>query len=346
MTYVLLALLLGPLLQTGPRRSPEVEVKVSDVDGSADGGLAHALAQALIDAGLPARPAVDEGTICRLPCLRVTVRRTSEDLFVVEVRNGEQRTETPLRLDPSASSFDRAHALAVAVELAADRPRPTRLRHRARASAPERLNEPITPVALVAVRSSEPSASLAPVSPSPSDGTMQVRSSQPPPVPEERLALNVGLTSLGGTTGGLFMYGATVGLRLRVRGGVDVRAAVCLLRPQHVRSDGVLLRRELLPLQLAAAVGVPRLPSVRAGIGVELVSSAGDLKGQEMPAGWSPGPIARIEYRHQIRTFALLATIQGAYHHASWIAIGDGNPFFVLSPWTVSGSLGFEFRIL
>jgi hypothetical protein len=320
-------------------------VRASDVDGSVDGGLAHALSQALMDAGLPARSSAGGGTACRLPCLRVTVRKTSEDLFVVEVRSGDQHTSTPLRLDAAASSFDRAHALAVAVELLADRPRAARLRHRARASARERENASSTPAAVVDERSSQDSATRAPAAPPPTEAAIAIRPTQLP-VPDERLALNVALTSLGGTTGGLLMHGATVGVRLRVGAGVDVRAAICLLRPQHVRSDGVWLRRELLPLQLVATVGAPSLPTIRAGLGVELISIAGDLKGQEMPAAWSPGPVARIEYRHRVRTFALLASVQGAFHHASWIAIGDGNPRFVLSPWTVSGSLGFEFRIL
>jgi hypothetical protein len=37
--------------------------------------------------------------------------------------------------------------------------------------------------------------------------------------------------------------------------------------------------------------------------------------------------------------------MQAAYHHASWLALGDGNPLFVVPPWTVTAGLGLAFRI-
>ena len=80
---------------------------VSDARGAEDRGLAHAVAQALADAGIAARPSTD-CALCRTGCLEVTVRQKSEELFMVEIRGRDQRAEVPLRLDPLASPFDRA----------------------------------------------------------------------------------------------------------------------------------------------------------------------------------------------------------------------------------------------
>lgn len=342
MNLLLVALLLGLAAPAAAGRAPEVEVTAAAIDGSSDAALARDVSLALLDAGWSARARGERGGTCRLRCVRVSVRQSSVDLFVVEVGAGEEQARTPLRLDPQASPFDRAHALAVAAELLVDRPRSAKPRPWPRPRPRSHENDALGPFAA----STEKAEEQTPAEPSVPAVGIQKPSNEMVPVTEERLAMNVALTTLGGTTGGLVMFGATVGLRFHVDSRIDVRAAIGLLRPQRVHPDGVFLRRELLPLQLAAVVDVPRVPDLRAGLGVELISIAGDLKGQEMPAAWSPGPIARLEYRRAIRSFALLASVQGAYHHASWIAIGDGNPLFVLSPWTVSGMVGFEFRIL
>jgi hypothetical protein len=341
MTPALLAtMLVVPLLSGGAGDSVELRVSASDLHGVEDRGLAHALSQALADVGLPADPATEASGRCRARCVRVSVRRAAEDLFVVEVRAGEQRAAAPLRLDPATSPFDRAHALAVEVELLADRPRPGK-RRRPRAVAAARAHDE-TPAAEPAPPEIAAPPSIPRAEPTP---VIETRPMAPAPPTDERVAFNVAAATLVGTSGGLLMHGAAVGLQVRLA-SAELRAGLSLLRPQHVRTDGVSLRREVLPLQLSATLGVPGLPGVRAGAGVEAISVSGDTQGLEMPAAWSVGGVARVEYRHRIRSFALLAAVQAAYHRASWIAVGNDNPLFVLPPWTVGASLGLEFRLL
>src|SRR4029079_6798926 len=110
----------------GERARAEVRVTASDRDGNADAGLASALAQALVDAGLPAAPGRRSRGECRDECVGVSVRKTDTGGFMIEVRaRGELALEL-VRVDPGASSFDRVHALAIEVELLAARAHPPR----------------------------------------------------------------------------------------------------------------------------------------------------------------------------------------------------------------------------
>jgi hypothetical protein len=336
---LLATILVAPLLSSGEGPLLQVRVTASDSGGADDRGLASALSQALVDAGLAAQPS---DRVCPERCLRVTVRKTPQDLFLVEVRSRDQVAETSLHLDPSASPFDRAHALAVQVELLADQARSPRRR-------------PPQPSIVAITNEKAPPLSAAPRPPA--EGPPLPPRAEPPPAiagqpappappPEERLALNVAATSLIGSSGDLLMHGATVGVRLRVSHRIDVRAGITLLRPQRTRAEGIFLRRELLPLQLATTVELPGLPSFRAGVGIEALSISADSPAREMPSAWSPGALGRVEYRHPIRSFSLLASMQVAYHHPSWIAIGGENPWFVIPSWTLAAALGLEFRVL
>ena len=142
------------------------------------------------------------------------------------------------------------------------------------------------------------------------------------------------------------MHGASLGVRVRVSHRLDVRAGITFLRPQRTRVDGISLRRELLPLQLATSVEVPRLPSLRVGGGLEVLAVSADSEHRELAPAWSFGAVGRVEYRHPIRSFALLASMQVAFHHGSWIAGSADNPPFVVPPWTLAAALGLEFRVL
>jgi len=314
-----------------------IRVTAADAAGGRDREMARQLEQALADAGLSTSP---PERACRSRCLDVTVQKTAADLFSVSVRSSARRAEAAVRLDPAASPFDQAHALAVQVELLAQRARSARRQP----SSPARVDT----ASVHALASAQDPEAVAPAVGPATPASPPVIVAPPPPAPpaEERLSLSVAGTSLVGTSGDLLMHGAALGLRLRVTSSLDLRATISLLHPQRVSTDGTHLRRELLPLQIAAMFQVPRLPALHIGGGVEALSVAADTQHREMPSAWSLGGVGRVEYRHPIRSFALLASMQAAYHHVSWIAIGDGNPRFVVPPWTLAAALGLEFKVL
>ena len=161
----------------------------------------------------------------------------------------------------------------------------------------------------------------------------------PLPQAEARVALNVAALMLVGTSGGLFMHGSTLGVRVLFGRRLDLRAGISFLRPE----DGTY-HRELLPLQLSATIDVPRLSGLRAGGGVEAVLVSGDEGARDSPSAWSLGAIGRLEYRHAIRSFALMSSVQAALHPRSW-STGDLAPALAIPPWTLAASLGLEFRI-
>jgi hypothetical protein len=343
MILSLLALVLvAPL--GGARGNLELRVTAGDAGGAEDRVLATSLAQALIDAGLPATSS-DPGTACEERCLRVAVRKATPELFVVQVRSrGGQSVQTPLHLDPSASPFDQAHALAIQIEVLADRA----------ARAPKRRRPPTFPSVAASEREVAPAeaapaaaALTPPLAPPEAPAAIAVERPATVEPGQERLALSVAATSLVGASGGLLMHGVAVGVKVRVSPRVGVGIGISLLRPQRVRSAGISLRREVMPLQLSTTIALPSLSAVRLGAGVEGIAVSGDSQGREMPPAWSLGVLGRAEYRHRIRSFALMAALQLTYHHREWSAADHDTPSsFAIPRWTVAGALGLEFQVL
>jgi len=365
MTGLVLAALLFAHPPSGSDRArADVRVTAADAGGDADPGLASALAQALVDAGLPAAPERGTSDDCRDDCVRVSVRKTDDRGFVIEVRaRGGDSALAPVRLDPTASSFDQVHALAIEVELLAGRVHPARRRH-ARpalvvaspalplrpeptdapgdAAAVEERALPATPPAPASLPTGvAPPAQAPPGRAVPAVHEQAQRTAAPA---DERLALNVAALVLSGPPDGLFMHGSTVGVRVRLTPRLDARASISFLRPENVEQQGISRHLELLPLAASAAVEIPGLPALRAGAGVEGALVGGEVGGHDGPSSWAIGPIARLEYRHAIRSFALMAALQAAAHPAAWnTARGDDAPAIPL--WTVGASLGLEFKV-
>jgi hypothetical protein len=358
------ALVLAALVATSaaPARTVEVRVSAGPNDGS-ETGLANALAQALVDAGLPARRSFGEPAgSCREGCVLVSVREAGPDRFLLEVRAEHQVAQAPVRLAPSDTSFDRVHALAIEVELLAER---VRARRRAPATPPARTVAEIAPspaqIPTPASTSSDgdgddeaggaeelPDVGAALPPPNPSGGAapqpaLRASAPAPAPPPAERLGVDVAATMLVGTSGGLFMHGSTVGARVRLAPRLDLRAAIAFLRPQNFDHGDGRYHLELLPLQAAVLLAVPRLPGLRAGAGVETYLVTPD---EDSRSSWSMGPIAKLEHRLAIRSFALLSSVQAALHPRSWSIAGDPSAAALLPTWTLSATLGLAFTVL
>jgi len=363
MTALLLAsLLAGAPPPVGEGARADLRVTAIDAAGGADAGLASALAQALVDAGLPAAPERGAPGDCRNECVHVSVRKTEDRGFVIEVRGQGDAALEPVRPDPSASPFDQVHALAIEVELLAERMRAARRLH-GRPAAVAVSQPPLAPAPAVAVAIAE-DAPAAPAQPEPAPMPIAdvpapapappaghavpavEQTAQPKAAPaDERLALNVAAMVLGGTSGDLFMHGSTLGLRLRLTHRLDARASICLLRPENVVQQGTAYHLELLPLALSAAFEIPGVPALRAGGGLEALLVTGDRDDRDGPSYWAFGPTARVEYRYAIRSFALLTAVQAALHPAPWSAGRDDGPRVAIPLWTVGASLGLEFKV-
>jgi hypothetical protein len=361
---LLASLLAGTQAPAGEGARADLRVTAADASGGADAGLASALAQALVDAGLPAAPDRGAPGDCRNECVHVSVRKTEDRGFVIEVRGRGDLALEPVRPDPNASPFDQVHALAIEVELLAERMHAPRRRH-ARPAAVAASQPPPAPPRAVAVAIDE-GAPAAPAEPElaappvvdepaptpaaapPADHAVPAveQTAQPKAAPaDERLALNVAAMVLAGTSGGVLMHGSTLGLRLRLTHRLDARASICLLRPQNVEQQGTAYHLELLPLAATAAYEIPGVPSLRAGAGVEALLVTGDRDDRDGPSYWAFGPTARVEYRYAIRSFALLSAVQAALHPASWNAGRDDGPRVAIPLWTVGVSLGLEFKV-
>jgi hypothetical protein len=144
----------------------------------------------------------------------------------------------------------------------------------------------------------------------------------------------------------LLMRGSTVGARVRIGRGADVRAGIAFLRPERRSVGDTSFQRELLPLQLVVASQLPRLRALRVGVGAEAVLVGGEVSGRERPSSWALGAIGRVEYRHAIRSFALLAALQTALHPPPWrTGPRDPLPLAGVPLWTMSAALGLEFTI-
>ncbi|HMF42548.1 MAG TPA: hypothetical protein VKQ32_17875, partial [Polyangia bacterium] len=148
--FVLAAVLFAHSLSGSDRMRADVRVIAADQGGGADPGLASALAQALVDAGLSAAPEHRPPDDCRDECMRVSVRKTEDRGFLIEVRTRGDSAAAPVRLDPTASSFDQVHALAIEVELLAGQMHPSRRRHARPAVVASSQPPPLRPEAVAA----------------------------------------------------------------------------------------------------------------------------------------------------------------------------------------------------
>jgi hypothetical protein len=363
--FLLASLLAGALAPAGEGARADLRVTATDAAGGADAGLASALAQALIDAGLPAAPDRGAPGDCRNECVRVSVRKTEDRGFVIELSGRGDLALAPVRPDPTASSFDQVHALAIEVELLAERMRAPRRRHARPAAVAVSRPPAATPRAVdVAIEEGAPATDAEPelVPPQPMDEPVPAPAPgpavdqavpavrQPAPKPtaapaDERLALNVAAMVVAGTSGDLVMHGSTLGLRLRLTHRLDARASIALLRPENVEQQGTSYHLELLPLAASVAYEIPGVPSLRAGGGIEALLVTGDRDDRDGPSYWAFGPTARVEYRYGIRSFALFSAVQAALHPASWSAGRDDGPRVAIPLWTVGASLGLEFKV-
>jgi hypothetical protein len=280
----------------------------------------------------------------------VTVQRHEERHFVVAARARRAVAEVPVELASTASSFDQLHALAIEVELLADRVRPRKRRRVARppraAAAPATATSPSNDAAPQADAPPAPSApagtDLRAVPPGRGAPALQV---QAPPVPaDERLALNLAATAVADTAGELRLFGVTLGLRLRATRRLDLRLAAGLLHAEDIASQGGA-KLDVIPLAAGVAVAIPRVPSLRLGAGVEALRVGGARDGREAPRYWALGPNLRLEHRYTTRNLALISAVQAALHPASWTTAGNLEPFVRYSAWTIGGSLGLEFTI-
>jgi hypothetical protein len=141
------------------------------------------------------------------------------------------------------------------------------------------------------------------------------------------------------------LHGPTVGLRLRLTHSLDVRAAASFLGERDYEYRGNVYKIGVLPLTLAAAVEIPGVPNLRAGGGVEALLIHTERSGQEAPLHWAFGPMARLEHRWAIRTFALISALQAALHPASWNTAGNPESLVTVPAWTVGLAVGLEFKI-
>jgi hypothetical protein len=95
---------------------------------------------------------------------------------------------------------------------------------------------------------------------------------------------------------------------------------------------------------------LPRVPALHVGVGLEAVLVSGEVAGRDGPSDWSLGAIGRIEYRHAIRSFALLAAAQAALHPPPWRTgradkSSNPSPMTDMPPWTMGAALGLEFTV-
>jgi hypothetical protein len=355
--WLLAVLLLAPLGAKGT---------ATEARESQDVALTNALIEALGDASMHAVRANDPAEACPARCLQVAVHRADPTRFIVDVRVHAARRRITVRLDPAAPRFDQIHALAIEVELLAERararkprPAPTALANSATGGAAvgakvEAADDAEEPPAETRTGKpdDQPASALAaqpPVAP-PSGPSPTVETIQHTPVAAPRpadLALNVAATVLAGTSGDLFMHGFSIGLRLRFTDRIDARLGAALLKPQNDHQGGVSFHREIMPLHLLVESETPRVPNLHVGLGVEAFVIEGEQNDRSVSNFLSVGAVGRIEYRYAIRSFALLSSLQAGFHPDAWSNVKEGSgPLFEFSRWTLSAALGLEFNIL
>jgi hypothetical protein len=360
MTALVLAVWLASTPPAAATRArADLRVAVTDADGAADVALADALARTLAEAGWTASPA-HRGE-CGDECVHVSVRKLDGHEFLIEVRAGREVERVPVRVAPSASSFDQVNALAIEAELLAARVRPPRRKQAPRAviaaaqpaSAPP-LPEEVDPEEVAPDADERPprmspylhsASAVVPAAAAVPDAGPVLQAQVPVAPGEERLALNVAAMVLSDTAGNLFMHGPALGLRLRVTHRVDARVSISFLNEQDFNYQGSTYQLGMLPLALAAAVEIPGVPALRVGGGAEGLLIHSERSGEEAPLHWSIGPIARLEHRYAIRTFALMSSLQVALHPRSWNTAGNAGPLVTIPQWTLGASLGLEFKL-
>jgi hypothetical protein len=352
--WLLAVLLLAPVGADGTATEPRERDDV---------GLTNALIAALGDAGVQAIRAHGDPETCRARCLQVAVHRADPTRFIVDVRVHAVSRRLTVQLDPTAPRFDQIHALAIEVELLAERARarkprpvPTAMVDTAAGGAEvgakvEAADDAEDPPA--ETRTGDPNdqpdaahAAKPPVAP-PSAPSATVETIQHTPTPAPRpadLALNVAATVLAGTSGDPFMHGFSIGLRLRFTDQIDARLGAALLKPQNEHQGGVSFHRDIMPLHLVVESETPGVPNLHVGLGVEAFVIEIEQNDRNF---LSVGAVGRIEYRYAIRSFALLSSLQAGFHPDDWSTVKEGSgPLFAFSRWTLSVALGLEFNIL
>ncbi len=349
-----------------PRRAP-VEVTMVDASGPRDPVDPESVARALADVG---ELVVAGGSrqSCDQRCVRVAVRSLGDDRYLIETRGRARVLRSPLQLSPTASRFDRAHALAIEIELLVTRARDARATRRPAgaklaatlddrrsaiaAAAPPAPDDAATdgadPTAAVEPEADEPRAERAPVTapPPPTVPSLAVAGVAPPPAPaREHLALSVAATVLTGLSSGMFQRGLALGIRVPFNHWLDVRAGGSLLRPEGRTVDGVKLHRELLPLDVLATVALPGIPGARSAVGLDARFITGEKAGVDAPEAWSLGISAGLEYRRTVRSLLLTSSVLGYYHPATWRTRGPDDPLFATPVFSLGVSLGLELKV-
>jgi hypothetical protein len=318
------------------------------------GGLAPTtMARALTDVGLSAVAAADVPRGCGDRCVKVAVREIDDQSFAIEVLRGGQLARVVGRLPDGASEFDRAHAMAVQIEVllerisAAPRPRPP--------ACPPSPTDQAPAVALaaspVAVALAMPPVGSDPATPASNPATAagpptlaaRVAAATAPPAGTERLALEVSGTYFGGLSSDLSTTGIGLGLRLPIGERLDLRTRTALLRPVWGKDQGLRFQRDLLPVDALVTSALPDLPSLRAGLGMAAVHVSDD--DPLTRSVWAFGPIARAEYRLPVRHFSFTAAIQGSFLPRAWRLMAARDRSFSLPAWNIGASLGIEFPL-
>jgi hypothetical protein len=340
---VLLVALLVPVPARAAEPRPDVSIEIREEGSEHASALAEAVAHILVDTGRPVTLARPSSAECAR-CVRVLLRREGAAGFAIEARYGRATRTSVLVLPGSASTFDLTHALAIQVELLVDEVvragRPPRV-----AAAPV-VPAPVVPAPAPAVVVVErepapirPRAASAVVVPRGVERTTQVARQR------ERIAFQVEATALGAPTGGFFTYGLALAVRVLVSERVDVRLRLAMLDPDRTRSEEGHGWRNVHPLALYATTSVPRLEELRVGAGAELVDMIGETAMDERARGSSLGGLATAEYRWRVRGFVARASLCGALHPFDDALAVAGQTLLDYPEWTVSASMGFEFRL-
>jgi hypothetical protein len=350
-----------------PRRAP-VEVTMVEGGAARDPVDPESVARALADVG---ELVVAGGSrqSCDQRCVRVAVRSLGDDRYLIETRGRARVLRSSLQLSPAASRFDRAHALAIEIELLVTRARDARASATRRpsgtkvaaalddrrtatvAAAPPAPADPATDgdasTAAVEPEGDELPAERAPAPPPPPAPAIAVAASvaaSPAPV-REHLALSVAATVLTGLSSGMFQRGFALGIRVPFNQWLDVRAGGSLLRPEGRTVDGVKLHRELLPLDVLATVALPGIPGTRSAVGLDAHFITGEKAGVDAPEAWSLGISGGLEYRRTVRSLVLTSSVLGYYHPTAWRTRGPDDPLFATPVWSLGVSLGLELKV-
>ncbi len=332
-----------------------VRVEVLDMDGAAAPAFELAISRALVAEGV----AVIAGppSACGAGCARVRVQQLDPSAYQVEVARLQDRREARLSLPAEASSFERAHSLALrARALLDDLPdearRPLRKKSvpaAAQAPAPAAplagpILPPVAPVSEPPARSAPPL--VAPESkPAISPQALEPVANSPLPGPTRwlRIAVGSGVTAGAGRDDDLLAGGPSLWARAALGPVFAARLSAGYLFSREGTGKAGPYRAQLLPVGLVVSVAHPALPILRAGAGVELlrVAASGDRgEGSALLAG----PLAEVEGRLPLRTFTLVLLARAALHHSHGIET-DTDVLFHLPTVSIGTTLGVEFDL-